>query len=109
MYFPRGLRLDRLLIVVSLKQSELQRRIYQLKATVGCGIYSCFANAPGAGAALGCAAVPVPLEGAGFISAGLGDADLFGLNKRGNLNFRGVGDGTGIGIGVGEASVIAFL
>jgi hypothetical protein len=38
---------------------------------------------------------------------GVGDADLFGLNKRGNLNLCGVGDGTGVGIGVGDA--VAFL
>jgi hypothetical protein len=41
--------------------------------------------------------------------AGVGDADLFGLNKRGNLNLRGVGDATGVGVGLGDASAIAFL
>ena len=41
--------------------------------------------------------------------AGLGDADLFGLNKRGNLNLRGVGDATGVGVGLGDASAIVFL
>ncbi len=41
--------------------------------------------------------------------AGLGEADLFGLNKRGNLNLRGVGDATGVGVGVGDASAAAFL
>ena len=41
--------------------------------------------------------------------AGVGDADLFGLNKRGNLNLRGVGDGTGVGVGLGDASAIVFL
>jgi hypothetical protein len=41
--------------------------------------------------------------------AGVGDADLFGLNKRGNLNLRGVGDGTGVGVEVGDASAVAFL
>jgi hypothetical protein len=41
--------------------------------------------------------------------AGLGDGDLFGLNKRGNLNLRGVGDGIGVGVGVGDASAVAFL
>ena len=40
---------------------------------------------------------------------GVGDADLFGLNKRGNRNLRGVGDGTGVGAGVGDASTVAFL
>ena len=40
---------------------------------------------------------------AGFMPAGLGEADLFGLNKRGNLNLRGVGDGTGVGVGLGDA------
>jgi hypothetical protein len=40
---------------------------------------------------------------------GVGDADLFGLNKRGNLNLRGVGDGTGVGVEVGDASTVAFL
>jgi len=41
--------------------------------------------------------------------AGLGDADRFGLNKRGNLNLRGVGDGTGVGVGLEDASAVAFL
>jgi hypothetical protein len=41
--------------------------------------------------------------------AGVGDADFFGLNKRGNLNLRGVGDGTGVGAGVGDASAVAFV
>jgi len=77
-------------------------------------IYSCFAEAPGAEAALAPAAVPVPLAGAGFMPAGLGDADLFGLNKRGNLNCGNLnwwGDGvtTGVGVGLGDASAIAFL
>jgi hypothetical protein len=40
---------------------------------------------------------------AGFTPAGLGEADLFDLNKRGNLNLRGVGDGTGAGVGLGDA------
>jgi hypothetical protein len=40
---------------------------------------------------------------------GVGDDDLFGLNKRGNLNLRGVGDGTAVGAGVGDASAVAFL
>ena len=67
---------------------------------------------PGASArspALAPAAIPVPLAGAGFMAAGVGDGDLFGLNKRGNLNFRGVGDRTGVGVGLGDASAIAFL
>jgi hypothetical protein len=38
--------------------------------------------------------------------AGVEDADRFGLNKRGNLNLRGVGDGTGVGVGVGDASTL---
>jgi len=85
-------------------------RIHQLKAVGGLrAIYSCFADAPGAEAALAPAAVPFPLAGAGFMPAGLGDADLFGLNKRGNLNLRGVGDGTGVGVGLGDASATAFL
>jgi hypothetical protein len=41
--------------------------------------------------------------------AGLGDADLLGLNKRGNLNLCGVGDGGGVGVGLGDASAIGFL
>ena len=41
--------------------------------------------------------------------AGVGDADLLGLNKRGNLNLRGVGDATGVGVGLGDVSAIAFL
>jgi hypothetical protein len=41
--------------------------------------------------------------------AGLGDGDRFGLNKRGNLNLRGLGDGTGVGVGLGDASAVAFL
>jgi hypothetical protein len=40
---------------------------------------------------------------AGFTAAGLGEGDLFGLNKRGNRNLRGVGDGTGVGVGLGDA------
>jgi hypothetical protein len=40
---------------------------------------------------------------------GVGDADLLGLNKRGNLNLRGVGEGTGVGAGVGDASAVAVL
>jgi hypothetical protein len=40
---------------------------------------------------------------------GVGDANLFGLNKRGNLNFRGVGDGTGVGVRVGDASAVALV
>ena len=40
---------------------------------------------------------------AGFTPAGLGEGDLFGLNKRGNLNLRGVGDGIGVGVGLGDA------
>jgi len=31
------------------------------------------------------------------------------LNKRGNLNLRGVGDGTGVSVGLGDASAAAFL
>ena len=46
---------------------------------------------------------------AGFTPAGLGEADFFGLNKRGNLNLRGVGDGTGVGVGLGDARAAAFL
>jgi hypothetical protein len=43
--------------------------------------------------------------------AGLGDGDLFDLNKRGNLilNLRGVGDATGVGVGLGAASAVVFL
>jgi hypothetical protein len=83
-------------------------RIHQLKAVGGLrAIYSCFADAPGAGAALAPAAGPLPVEGPEFMPTGVGDANLFGLNKRGNLNLRGVGDGTGEG--VGDASAIAFL
>ena len=55
------------------------------------------------------AAVPLPLAGPEFMPSGVGDADLFGLNKRGNLNLRGVGEGTGVGEGVGDASAVAFL
>jgi hypothetical protein len=48
---------------------------------------------------------------AGFTPAGLGEADLFGLNKRGtlNLNLRGVGDATGVGVGVGDTLAVVFL
>ena len=53
--------------------------------------------------------VPLAAAGAGLMPTGVGDADLFGLNKRGNLNLRGVGDGTGVGVGVGDASAVAFL
>ena len=55
------------------------------------------------------AAVPLPVAGPEFMPTGVGDADRFGLNKRGNLNLRGVGDGTGVGVGVGDASAVAFL
>jgi len=70
-------------------------------------IYSRLADGPRAGEALATAAVPVPLAGAGFMPVGLGDACLFDLNRRGNLNLRGAGDGTGVGVGLGDAS--AFL
>ena len=84
--------------------------IHQLKASRGLQpIYSGVADAPGVEAGLDPAADPVPLAGAGFVPAGLGDADLFGLNKRGNLNLRGVGDGAGVGVGLGDASTIGFL
>ena len=62
-------------------------------------------------AALAPAAVQVPLAGVGFMPAGLGDGDLFGLNKRGNLNLnlRGVGEATGVGVGLGDTSAVVFL
>lgn len=46
-----------------------------------------------------------------FSAAGLPDGDLFGLNKRGNLNLnlRGVGDAIGVGVGLGGTSVFVFL
>jgi hypothetical protein len=79
-------------------------RIHQLKAVGGLrSIYSHLADAPGAGATF-----PFPLTGAGF-TPGVGDVDLFGLNKRGNLNLRGVGDGTGVGVGLGGSSAVVFL
>jgi hypothetical protein len=42
---------------------------------------------------------------------GLADGDVFGLNRRGNLNLnlRGVGDGTGVGVGLGDTSAVLFL
>ena len=42
---------------------------------------------------------------------GLGDGDVFDLNKRGNLslNLRGVGDATGVGAGVGDTLALVFL
>ena len=42
---------------------------------------------------------------------GLADAELFGLNKRGNLslNLWGVGEATGVGVGVGDTSAVVFL
>ena len=82
-------------------------RIHQLKAVGGLrSIYSHLADALGAGAAF-----PVPLTGAGFAPAGVGDVDLFGLNRRGNLNLdlRGVGDATGVGVGLGDISAVVFL
>jgi hypothetical protein len=82
-------------------------RIQHLKAVGGLrSIYSHLGDAPGAGAAF-----PVPLTGAGFTPAGVGDDDLFGLNRRGNLNLdlRGVGDATGVGVGVGDTSAVVFL
>jgi hypothetical protein len=56
-------------------------------------------------------AAHIQLAGAGFTPAGLGDGDLFGLNKRGNLilNLRGVGDATGVGVGLGDTSAVVFL
>jgi hypothetical protein len=46
--------------------------------------------------------------GAQFMPAGLADGELFGLNKRGNLNcgnlnLCGVGDAIGVGVGLGDA------
>jgi hypothetical protein len=45
--------------------------------------------------------------------AGLPDGELFGLNRRGNLNLnlRGVGDaiGVGVGMGVGDTLAVVFL
>jgi hypothetical protein len=66
---------------------------------------------PGAGAALAPAEVPLPVPGPEFMPAGVGDADLFGLNKRGNLilNLRGVGDAIGVGVGLGGTSAVVFL
>jgi hypothetical protein len=81
-------------------------RIHQLKAVGGLrSIYSHLADAPGVGAAF-----PVPLTGAGFTPAGIGDGDLFGLNRRGNpnLDLRGVGDATGVGVGLGGSSAVVF-
>jgi hypothetical protein len=54
--------------------------------------------------------VSVLPAGAEFKAAGLGDGDLRGLNKRGNLNlnFRGVGDTTGVGLGLGVTSAVVF-
>jgi hypothetical protein len=42
---------------------------------------------------------------------GLADGELFGLNKRGNLNLnlRGVADATGVGVGVGDTLAVVFL
>jgi hypothetical protein len=39
------------------------------------------------------------------------DGELFGLNKRGNLNlnFLGVGDATGVGVGLGDGSAVVFF
>ena len=54
--------------------------------------------------------VYVPVE---LSAAGLADGELFGLNKRGNLNLnlRGVGDATGVGVGLGlaDSPLVAFL
>jgi len=82
-------------------------RMHQLKAGGGLwSMYSHLTDALGAGAAF-----PVPLTGAGFTPAGVGDGELFGLNKRGNLilNLRGVGDATAIGVGLGDTSAVVFL
>jgi hypothetical protein len=54
-------------------------------------------------------AVPVQLAGAGFMPAGVGDAGLFGLNKRGNLNLRGFGDGSGVGAGFAGGPAVVSL
>ena len=53
--------------------------------------------------------MPLPVAGPEFIPIGVGNADLLGLNNRGNLNLRGVGDGTGVGVGVGDASTFLRL
>ena len=87
-----------------------KRRIDSATRLVGrLAIYSCFGDALGAAAVSAPGPVPVLLGGAGFMPTGLGDADLFGLNKRGNLNLCGVGDGGGVGVGLGDASAIGFL
>ena len=82
-----------------------------LKRLVDCRHYSRVADAARAMAALAPGAVPVPLTGGGLMSAGLGDGDLFDLNKRGNLirNLWGVGDGTGVGVGLGDTLAFIFL
>ena len=56
-------------------------------------------------------AAHIQLAGAGFTPAGLGDGDLFGLNKRGNLilNLRGVGDAIGGAVGLAGISAVVFL
>jgi hypothetical protein len=42
---------------------------------------------------------------------GLVDGELFGLNKRGNLNLnlRGVGDAAGVGVGLASTSAVVFV
>jgi len=59
--------------------------------------------------ALAPAAASLPIVGAEFPPDGLADGDLLGLNKRGNLNLRGVGDATGVGMGLAGTSAVVFL
>jgi hypothetical protein len=55
------------------------------------------------------AAAPLLIAGAEFPPDGLADGDLLGLNKRGNLSLRGVGDATGVGAGLAGTSAVVFL
>ena len=60
-------------------------------------------------AALAPVVAPLQLAGAGFMPTGVGDASLFGLNKRGNLNLRGFGDGSGVGVGFAVGLAVVSL
>ncbi|HEU0209719.1 MAG TPA: hypothetical protein VFQ78_12170 [Candidatus Udaeobacter sp.] len=72
-------------------------------------LYPCFADTRYIGTPLITAAVPLAFADVRSVLAGVGDAGLLGLNKRGNLNLCGVGEGAGVGVALGVGSVIAFL
>ena len=78
------------------------------------GYFCHLADAPGEGVAFAACRSASSTCRRRIHAAGLGDGDVFGLNKRGNLNCGNLnlwGDGatTGVGVGVGDASAVAIL